>query len=64
MRIAPAAERLFLHRNTLINRLERIQTILGHGVSERTAEIQAALVLDTLFVPSRNDHGIVSSDES
>ena len=32
MRIAPAAERLFLHRNTLINRLERIQSMLGHSV--------------------------------
>ena len=45
MRIAPAAERLFLHRNTLINRLERIQSLLGHSVTERTAETQAALVL-------------------
>lgn len=49
MRIAPAAERLFLHRNTLINRLERIQAVLGHGVAERSAETQAALVLAELF---------------
>lgn len=49
MRIAPAAERLFLHRNTLINRLERIQALLGHGVAERSAETQAALVLADLF---------------
>lgn len=49
MRIAPAAERLFLHRNTLINRLERIQAILGHSVAERPAETQAALVLAKLF---------------
>ena len=49
MRIAPAAERLFLHRNTLINRLERIQSLLGHSVTERTAETQAALVLAELF---------------
>lgn len=49
MRIAPAAERLFLHRNTLINRLERIQAVLGHGVAERSAETQAALVLADLF---------------
>ena len=48
MRIAPAAERLFLHRNTLINRLERIQSLLGHSVTERTAETQAALVLAEL----------------
>ena len=50
MRIAPAAERLFLHRNTLINRLERIQAVLGHSVVERPAETQAALVLAELFV--------------
>jgi sugar diacid utilization regulator len=49
MRIAPAAERLFLHRNTLINRLERIQAVLGHSVVERPAETQAALVLAELF---------------
>lgn len=49
MRIAPAAERLFLHRNTLINRLERIQSLLGHSVTQRTAETQAALVLAELF---------------
>ena len=49
MRIAPAADRLFLHRNTLINRLERIQSLLGHSVTQRTAETQAALVLAELF---------------
>lgn len=55
MRIAPAAERLFLHRNTLINRLERIQAILGHGVSERSAETQAALVLAELLIRRLDD---------
>ena len=55
MRIAPAAERLFLHRNTLINRLERIQTALGHGVAERSAETQAALVLAELFIRRPDD---------
>lgn len=55
MRIAPAAERLFLHRNTLINRLERIQAVLGHSVSERSAETQAALVLDILFAGRHDD---------
>lgn len=49
MRIAPAAERLYLHRNTLIHRLERIQIMLGHGVAERSAETQAALVLAEIF---------------
>ena len=57
MRIAPAAERLFLHRNTLINRLERIQSVLGHGVAERPAETQAALVLAELFTQRLDDLG-------
>jgi DNA-binding PucR family transcriptional regulator len=43
MRVAPAAEHLFLHRNTLINRLGRVEALLGHSVAERTAEVQAAL---------------------
>lgn len=55
MRIAPAAERLFLHRNTLINRLERIQAVLGHSVVERPAETQAALVLAELFTGHPDD---------
>jgi hypothetical protein len=59
MRIAPAAERLFLHRNTLINRLERIQNLLGHAVSERSAETQAALVLAALFTERRRDDAAV-----
>ncbi|WP_157157622.1 MULTISPECIES: helix-turn-helix domain-containing protein [unclassified Diaminobutyricimonas] len=55
MRIAPAADRLFLHRNTLINRLDRIQAALGHGVAERPAETQAALVLAELFARRPDD---------
>lgn len=55
MRIAPAAERLFLHRNTLINRLDRIQAVLGHSVAERSAETQAALVLAELFTGRPDD---------
>jgi hypothetical protein len=62
MRIAPAAERLFLHRNTLIHRLERIQAVLGHGVAERSAETQAALVLAELFA-RRPDEPAVGRDE-
>jgi hypothetical protein len=45
MRVAPAAEQLFVHRNTLISRLARIEKLLGHSVAERTAETQAALLL-------------------
>ena len=45
----------FLHRNTLINRLERIQAVLGRSVVERPAETQAALVLAELFTRRRDD---------
>ena len=62
MRIAPAAERLFLHRNTLINRLERLQAVLGHSVAERSAETQAALVLAELFT-RRPRHSAIGRDE-
>lgn len=55
MRIAPAADRLFLHRNTLINRLERIQAVLGHAVTERSAETQAALALAEIFRPGPDE---------
>jgi DNA-binding PucR family transcriptional regulator len=49
MRIAPAADLLFVHRNTLISRLERIERHLGHPVAARTAETQAALLLHDLL---------------
>lgn len=52
MRVAPAAERLFLHRNTLINRLDRVEALLGHSVAERTAEVQAALLLHAVLPPA------------
>lgn len=50
MRIAPAAERLFIHRNTLIQRLERVESLIGHPLSERTAEVQAALAIADLYL--------------
>ena len=49
MRIAPAAELLFVHRNTLISRLERAEAHLGRKVGDRTAETQAALLLHDLL---------------
>lgn len=49
MRIAPAAEMLFVHRNTLIHRLGRIEAMLGHPLGERTAELQAALKLAEVY---------------
>ncbi len=49
MRIAPSAEKLFLHRNSLINRLDRIERTLGHSLAERTPELQAALTIADLY---------------
>lgn len=47
LRVAVAAERLHVHRNTAISRLATLETILGHPLAERMAEIQAALsILD------------------
>ncbi|MFT0846159.1 helix-turn-helix domain-containing protein [Actinomycetaceae bacterium L2_0104] len=53
MRIAPAADLLHIHRNTLIHRLERIETMLGHSIVERTAQTQTALLLANLFFAER-----------
>lgn len=50
MRIAPAAHSLFIHRNTLINRLDRIEQRVGHPLAERTAEVQAALAVAELHL--------------
>ncbi len=49
MRIAPAAKLLHIHRNTLINRLQRVEGVIGHGVAERPAQVQAALLLADLL---------------
>lgn len=43
MRIAPAADRLFIHRNTLVIRLEKAERLMGHRLIERTTATQAAL---------------------
>jgi len=43
--LVKTAGRLFLHRNTVVYRLRRIEQLLGHSVSERTLEVHAALDL-------------------
>lgn len=58
MRIAPAAENLFVHRNTLIHRLGRIEEMLGHPVGERSAEVQAALAVAAMY-PLSADEGSI-----
>ncbi|WP_068401251.1 PucR family transcriptional regulator [Kribbia dieselivorans] len=49
MRIAPAAEQLFIHRNSLRDRLRRIEDILGYQLADRSADCQAALRLSDLI---------------
>jgi DNA-binding PucR family transcriptional regulator len=45
LRIAITAQRLHIHRNTAIARLNTVEAILGHPISERIAETQSALAL-------------------
>lgn len=45
MRMAPAAEKLYVHRNTMQARLNRVEQILGHALADRSLECQAALLL-------------------
>lgn len=53
LRIAVAAERLHVHRNTAISRLSTIEEMLGHAVTVRMAQVQAALsILE--FVEARD----------
>ncbi len=44
-----ASERLFMHRNTVLYRLQRIEALLGHPLDERRLELQVALLLTTTF---------------
>jgi hypothetical protein len=62
LRIASTAQRLHIHRNTAIQRLESIERILGHPVTERTAEVQAALALLTLADRALADRTLADAD--
>ncbi len=44
-----ASERLFMHRNTVLYRLQRIEALLGHPLDERRLELEVALLLTTTF---------------
>lgn len=46
-----AAEALQVHEHTVRNRLQRIETLLGHPVAERRTEVQVALRLLRLLTP-------------
>lgn len=50
---ANAAVRLHCHRNTVLNRLHRITTLIGQPLHGRTAYVSLSLALSTLHL--RND---------
>lgn len=51
MRVAPAADQLYIHRNTMRDRLRRIERLLGYRPADRPAVCQAALQLSELTTP-------------
>jgi DNA-binding PucR family transcriptional regulator len=44
-----ASERLFMHRNTVLYRLQRIEALLGHPLDKRRLDLEMALLLTTTF---------------
>ncbi|WP_396902077.1 PucR family transcriptional regulator [Mycolicibacterium sp.] len=44
-----ASERLYMHRNTVLYRLQRAEAILGHPLDERRLELEVALLLTMTF---------------
>lgn len=47
-----AAERLYCHRNTVLNRLQRISTLVGRDLGGRQAFVELSLALSALGLPS------------
>ncbi|KAA9162018.1 PucR family transcriptional regulator [Amycolatopsis acidicola] len=48
---AHAATRLHCHRNTVLNRLQRITTLLGHSLDGHRAHVELSLALAALDLP-------------
>jgi hypothetical protein len=46
-----AAERLYCHRNTVLNRLHRISTLVGRDLTSRQAYVELSLALTALRLP-------------
>ncbi|CAJ1506154.1 PucR family transcriptional regulator [[Mycobacterium] burgundiense] len=44
-----ASERLFMHRNTVLYRLQRIEALLGHPLQRRRLDLEVALLLTKTF---------------
>jgi DNA-binding PucR family transcriptional regulator len=47
-----AAQRLYCHRNTVLNRLHRISTLVGRDMSGRQAYVELSLALAAVDLPS------------
>ena len=48
-----AAERLYCHRNTVLNRLQRISALAGRELTGRQAFVELSLALSVLELPER-----------
>jgi hypothetical protein len=46
-----AAERLYCHRNTVLNRLQRASALIGHPLTGRHAYVELSLALSALELP-------------
>lgn len=46
-----AAERLYCHRNTVLNRLQRASALVGHPLTGRQAYVELSLALSALELP-------------
>jgi hypothetical protein len=46
-----AAERLYCHRNTVLNRLQRASALVGHPLTGRRAYVELSLALSALELP-------------
>lgn len=55
MRLVTASAQLKVHRNTMIHRLRRIESLLGHPVGENTTEVSCALLILDLLADT--EHG-------
>ena len=51
MNVEAAAERLFVHKNTVRYRLSRTEELLGHPLAERAALVELALRHVAVFGP-------------
>jgi hypothetical protein len=47
-----AADRLYCHRNTVLNRLHRASTLIGHPLTGRQAYVELSLALSALELPA------------